>query len=153
VFCKDVKFQPDGIVTFDKLRQPENVDAILILAPTVVGNVISCKLPQVPNAVFIVVKLGIDVGKIQLDNELQLENVVAKVEASILVGKIIDLRPEQLLNILLATNTVPAATVVGILTYSKEVQLPNILVVVIVVAPDVNDGISIVIKLLQFRKV
>jgi hypothetical protein len=69
-----------------------------------------------------------------------------------LVGKINDLRFWQLLNILLAANTVPAATVVGILTYSKELQLLNILVVVIVVAPDVNDGISIVIKLLQLLK-
>jgi hypothetical protein len=152
VFCKLVKFQPDGIVTFDKLRQVENVDAIVILAPTVVGNVISCKLEQVKNAEFIVVKLGIDVGIIQLDNELQDWNIDAIVEASKLVGKINDLRPKQLLNILAEENTVPAATVVGIFTYSKEVQALNILVVVIDVAPDVNDGISIVIKLLQLLK-
>jgi hypothetical protein len=70
VDANDVIVQPEGIVILDIAGQESNVDANDIDAPTVVGNVISCNCVLLKQLA-IDVKLGIDVGIIQVDNEVE----------------------------------------------------------------------------------
>jgi hypothetical protein len=148
--AKVVILYVDGIVIFDIELQLVKVLAIDTVGYTDVGNSISCRAKQPLNIVFILANPGISIfNPTTVDNEEQFWNIVCEILILKLFGSIIDLRLPQVLNIPLQLNTLPSTTLVGILTYSNEAQLLNIFVVVIVVAPDVNDGISIVIKLEQ----
>ena len=121
-----------------------------MVAPTVVGSVISCRVEHPEKVVPIFVKEDAVVGRIQVAKETQEANVEAKVVIPVYPDRFILFRFEQPLNALFITIFPPVGPTGGSLMYSKEEQPLNTVSKVTVPAAVGQFGISKESKLLQF---